>query len=134
MDKIVLEINSNEFIGLLNNYLSNKYGKKINVQTKSEFIPGDRPWESDYYHTEFYYQEEIPILNYKAKGTTYISDEEIKSIIRELIKVDGYEIINISINTRREYHECYLSDWYETEFKGVTIDLKSREKKLKLVY
>ena len=130
MDKIVLEMNKNDFLAVLNSYLSDRYNKKINVITESEYIPGDRPWEGDYLVTKFYYKEDIMILNHKATGTTYISEDEIKSIIRELVKLDGYEVNNITINTRRESNGYYLSEYYETVFKGITVELRSREKKL----
>lgn len=126
MENVELEIKSNELLGMLSSYYSNKLNKKIEVK-EHHSIEYEGIYENEVVDVKIYYEEEIEILGHKAKKTTIISPDEIMSIMRELINED-YDVNSIYFQT-----DISDSDYCQRKspiFHGVKLILSEKQKKL----
>ncbi len=126
MDKIKVKISKEEALDLLSTYYSNILNKVIKVYSKSTYIEGDRPWESDVKYTIFYYSDITSVLNKEINVDMFLSEEEVKNVFIELLNFDDYELSEFEIKTNRVLHESYLYEWYDAEFQGIELEFKSK--------
>ena len=129
MEKIVVDISKNNLLGMLSEYYSNLNGKQIKIRSKvsNEDVYGYTV--TKYY---FYYEEYIKIYNQDVKQTYYLSEEEIKEALKEIINREGYSISSIIFSREKRQHESYLYEWTEDELTNVEVTLVQKEKTLKL--
>ncbi len=126
MEKIELEIKPNELLGMLSSYYTDKLNKPIEVKEKHS-IEYEGIYEDEVVDVKIYFEEEIEILGHKAKKTTIVSSEEIKSIMKELVSED-YDVNSINFET-----DISESDYCQRRspiFKGVKLILSDKQKKL----
>ncbi len=129
MEKIVVDISKNNLLGMLSEYYSNLNGKQIKIRSKVSNEDSYGYTVTKYY---FYYEEYTKIYNQEVKQTYYLSEDEIKEALKEIINREGYSISTIIFSSEKRQHESYLYEWDEDELTNVEVTLVQKEKTLKL--
>ena len=127
METYKLEISVQELLGMLSNYFTLKHEKPIQVKEKHCIYTDDRGDKN--LKVEIYYEEQIEILGHTATKTTTLSKEEVREILTELMDNNNYSIESLNYDA-----DIQLKGYYEYEeavFKGVTLQLKEQQKKLR---
>ena len=130
METYELKINTKEFLGMLSNYFTLKLEKPIQVKEKHN-IGYEGIYEDRVVNVEIYYEEQIEILGHTATKTTTLDKDEIKAILNELIDNENYTITSFNYNTNIETKGYCRDEYEEAVFKGVTINVKEKQKQLR---
>ena len=125
-----LTIYTNELLGMLSNYLSLKFGKKIQVKVEKNIEFGY--WEETFPIIVFYYEEEIEMLGYQAIGKVKLSDTEVKEILNDMLKDKDYQVREIIYNAEIiNSNHFYPQNQDNILFSGIEIILSENQKQLR---
>ena len=130
MDIIKLDIKPNEVLNILSNYYSNKLGKNIKIEVDLDRCVPDYYMDCYIHKATFYYKDDITILNQTVSKTNYLSEDEVKEVLKEIVVIEDYEVNKININVDTMTVGYYRDEHDETVFNGIDIELKNKEKKL----
>ncbi len=128
MEAYKLEINKEEFLGMLSEYFTLKLEKPIRVKEEHKATTNFRG--DDEVYVQIYYEETIQILGHTATKTTILTNDEIKGILNELINNEDYYVDSLYYNTPMVWRGYGLDEHQEATFNGVIIQAKERQKKL----
>lgn len=129
METYRLEMNKEEFLGMLSNYFTSKLGKQIKVKGEHKITQNIRG--EDEVQVHIYYEETIQILGHIATKKTVLTKDEIKGILNELINNEDYCVDSVYYNTPSVWKGYGLAEHQEVTFNGVTIQAKAKENQLR---
>ena len=129
MENYRLNIKKNELLEILSNYFSKRLGKDIKVQER-HLIRYVGYYEIRSAQVKLYYENEVNIMGHKAIGTHYISNEELKVVLGELLP--NYTITNIDFNAGITTEGFFTSEHDIAYFEGIDISLKEKQSILTL--
>ena len=129
METYKLEINKEEFLGMLSNYFTLKLEKPIQVKeelTVSTNMRGDKET-----YVKIYFEETIQILGHTAVKTTILSNDQVKGILTELVNDENLVIESLYYRTPSVWKGYGFDEHQETEFGGVTLQVREKQKQLR---
>ena len=124
MEDYKLRINKKELLEILSNYYSKRLGKVVKVQEKHS-IEYFGYYESKSAKVILYYDNEVNIMGHKVKGINYISEEELKMVLGELLQ--DYAITDIHFNRGITTEGYYTYEHEVAYFDGIDISLKEKQ-------
>lgn len=131
MNTYKLDIGKEELLGILSDYYSKMFNRKIEAKEKHN-ITYTGIYDDKTAEVTLYYEEEISILGHKAKKTTNISREQIENIINELIREQEIVIDRLEYNSGVGFEGFGYAEQETAYFDGITLSLRDKQKTLML--
>ena len=127
MSSLTMDISKKDLLGMLSAYYSEKTGKEIKVDSKTETVlKGYGMGEHESADVYFYYKLQMDLLGTKVAATLTLSEEEIRTVLTELLQRLNYDVDRIDYKKGVRVTGSFRDEQEEAYFDGVSVIINQK--------